>query len=195
MEMAHYPVLLGEPFQQGDEQLVGLGRPLGGVDRHALDRQEQAALVAHEASGARRSVLVLVKRDRAQAGVDPVFRLDAFITARARTPLCHCVVPARPSWLALLFSIPVRLGCVTSNTVPWATQAIRRSRRMNCCTSVRTFSLPANTLADEAMPIITGLTSPASSYSQSYNGVGRTMPLLSGAVASTAFSSSARGYI
>jgi hypothetical protein len=34
---------------------------------------------------------------------------------------------------------------------------------MNCCTSVRTFSLSANTLADEAMPIITGFTSPASS--------------------------------
>lgn len=93
----------------------------------------------------------------------PSSGLTLFITARARTALCHCVVPAKPSWLALLLSMPLRLGCVTSNTVPWATQAIRLNSRMNCCTSVRAFSLPANTLADEAMPIITGFTSPASS--------------------------------
>ncbi len=93
----------------------------------------------------------------------PSSGLTLFMTARARTALCHCVVPARPSWLALLFSIPVRLGWVTSSTVPCATQAIRLNSRMNCCTSVRTFSLPANTLAEEAMPIITGLMSTASS--------------------------------
>jgi hypothetical protein len=62
-----------------------------------------------------------------------------------------------------LFSIPVKLGCVTNKTVACATHAIRRNNRMNCRTSVRTFSLPANTLAEEAMPIITGLMSPASS--------------------------------
>jgi acyl-CoA synthetase (AMP-forming)/AMP-acid ligase II len=61
--------------------------------------------------------------------------------------------------------MPVKLGWVTSTIDPLVIAAMRAISLANCCTSVRTFSLPANTLAAEAMPICTGLMSPASSRS------------------------------
>ena len=78
---------------------------------------------------------------------------------RARTALCHWVVPETP----VPALMPERLGWLMSWTAPSAAMARPVNSPTNCCTCARSFSLPANTFADEAMPIIFGLMSRAAS--------------------------------
>src|SRR5262249_47824053 len=73
--------------------------------------------------------------------------------------------------------MPVKLGCEISTSAPLAARATAVSRLMNCCTCWRSISEAAYTLADDAIPIIFGLMSPAASSSRSVSGVGWMAPL------------------
>ena len=91
-----------------------------------------------------------------------------------------CVVPLSP----LSELMPDRLGCEINCTEPLAAIASASVSAYELLNLVRSFSLPANTLALDAMPIIFGLISLAASKTRSYSAVGSTLPLLT--VASTA---------
>jgi hypothetical protein len=75
--VAHRLMLRRELFEQRDKDLFCLGRALGPIHRHTLDRQEQSVRVAHEAGRAQRSILVLVELDLTQPSVGvTALRLD-----------------------------------------------------------------------------------------------------------------------